>query len=78
MKAILEFNLDEHDDKQAHLRSIKSLSMAIILWEMDDYLRGLLKHGELDDLTYIALKNTRNKLRELMNDNNIDLDELIN
>jgi hypothetical protein len=78
MKAILEFNLDEHDDKQAHLRSIKSLSMAIILWEMDDYLRGLLKHGELDDLTYIALKNTRNKLREVMNDNNINLDELIN
>jgi len=32
MKAILEFNLDDHDDKMAHLRCIKSEAMAIAIW----------------------------------------------
>jgi hypothetical protein len=77
MKAILEFNLDEGDDKGAHLRAIKSLDMAIALWDMDQYLRGLIKYGELDDNVHQALEEARDKLREIMNERNIDLDELL-
>jgi hypothetical protein len=52
--------------------------MAIALWDMDQYLRGLIKYGELDDATYKTLEETRDKLREIMSENSIDLDELLN
>jgi len=78
MKAILEFDLEDGGDKMAHLRAIKAVNMAIVLWEMDQYLRGLIKYGELDDLTYKTLQDTRDKLKEIMDDNGVNLDELIN
>jgi len=76
-KAILEFNLDEHDDQVAHLRAVKSLDMALTLWDMDQYLRGLIKYGELDHNVYDALQAARDKLFELKSKHSIDLDELI-
>jgi hypothetical protein len=77
MKATLEFNLDDGDDKAAHLRAIKALDMAIALWDMDQYLRGLIKYGELDDKVYQALEEARDKLRDILNERSIDLDELL-
>lgn len=79
MKAILEFNLDEGDDKAAHLRAIKALDMAIALWDMDEYLRGQIKYAS--DLmpieVYKSLEGVRDQLREIMNERSIDLDELL-
>jgi len=34
MKAILEFDLDDADDRMAHLRCVKSTDMALVLWEI--------------------------------------------
>ena len=78
MKATLEFDLEEGQDKTAHLRCVKAVIMAVALWDMDQYLRGLIKYGELDDATYKTLEETRDKLREIMSENSIDLDELLN
>ena len=78
MKATLEFDLDDSVDETAHLRAIKSTKLAIALWDMDQYLRGLIKYGELDDAIYKTLEETRDKLREIMSENSIDLDELLN
>jgi hypothetical protein len=77
MKAILEFNLDEHDDQVAHLRAIKALDMALVLWDMDQYLRGLIKHGDLDDKVYDALEAARDKLYEIMNSHDITIDSIL-
>ena len=76
-KAILEFNLDEQDDQVAHLRAVKALDMTLALWDMDQYLRGLIKHGELDHNVYEALQAARDKLYEIKNNHSIDLDELL-
>ena len=80
MKAILEFNLDEQDDRAAHLRAVKALSMAVALWDMDEYLRRETKYAS--DLmpieVYKNLEEVRDRFREIMSDNGINLDELIN
>ena len=34
MKAVLEFDLDNPEDRMAHLRCIKSLDMAVALFEI--------------------------------------------
>ena len=77
-KATLEFNLDEHEDQVAHLRAVKALDMALALWDMDQYLRGLIKHGDLDHTVYDALQAARDKLYEIKSKHSIDLDELLN
>lgn len=79
MKAILEFNLDEPTDKEAHLRAVKSTSLAIALWDIDQYLRGQIKHApdSMPEEVYKALQKIRDKLHEIMSENSIDLDELM-
>ena len=34
MKAILEFDLNDHDDRRAHLRCVKSTDMALAIWNI--------------------------------------------
>lgn len=80
-KATIEYDLDEVDDRDAHMRAVKSLDMAITLWEIDQHLRSELKYGtregELSDEAYKAIERTREKLREIMDENNLNFDELI-
>ena len=79
MKGILEFNLDDSADMEAYMRAVKSTKLAIALWDMDQYLRGKIKHApdSMSEEEYKALQETRDKLREIMSDNSIDLDELM-
>lgn len=80
MKAILEFDLSDHDGKMEHMRCVKALSMAIALWDMEQYLRASIKHApdSMSSEAYGMLNEVRDKFYEIMNDNNIDLDELLN
>ena len=79
MKGTLEFNLDDSADMEAYLRAVKSTKLAICLWDMDQYLRSQTKYAS--DLmpveVYNELQKTRDKLREIMSEHSIDLDELI-
>jgi hypothetical protein len=42
MKAIIEFNLDDHEDRMAHFRCVKALDMALALWTFSGRLRRLV------------------------------------
>ncbi len=42
MKAILQFNLDDHEDRMAHFRCVKALDMALALWTFSGRLRRLV------------------------------------
>ena len=44
-KAIMEYNLNETEDIKAHLRAVKSLDMAITLWDIDQLLRHEVKYN---------------------------------
>jgi hypothetical protein len=71
-KAILEFNLDDHDDVKAHLRAVKSTRMAVTLWDIDQHLRNEAKYRD-----NTVAEELREEIREIMSNNHIDLDELI-
>lgn len=79
MKAILEFNLDDFEDNQAHMRCVNSLSMALALSEIDEYLRIQLKYNEdsLTDEAYKAIEDTRAKFYVILEKNNISIDNLL-
>ena len=59
MKAILEFDLNEPDDIQAHLRCVKSLDLVLFILKIEGELRGKLKHGNLTDCQYETLDKFR-------------------
>ncbi len=58
MKAILEFNLSDPDEREAHLRAVKVNDAYCALWEIaQDVFRPARKHGYPDlDLNEL-LKN---------------------
>jgi hypothetical protein len=77
MKAILEFDLNEPDDKEAHLRATMSLNLALAIWDMQQEFRGRLKHGQLSDEEYEVTKKLSDRFYQILNENGIDLDRLM-
>lgn len=76
-KAILEFDLNDPDDTQAHLRCVKSLDLVLFILKIEGELRGKLKHGQLTDCQYDTLDKFRETFYEEMNERGINIDELI-
>ena len=83
-KATLEYNLDDHDDKMAHKRAVKSTDLALALWEIEMNLRKRLvreleskefknEDVEVYDVIDMCMENIINTIR----DHNIDIEDLI-
>ena len=81
MKAILEFNLDDHDDRLAHMRCVKALDMSLALWEIKYNLKRKLENSfldeEKDDMYFKALDTIFDKICDEINDRGINLDDLV-
>jgi hypothetical protein len=79
-KATLEYDLNEPDDVLAHLRAVKSLDLALALWDIvHNTKKGLewsMEGKEIDK--YDALELVYEKIHEILDNNNINTDELIN
>ena len=79
-KATLEYDLSDPDDVMAHLRAVKSLDMAMALWDIvHNTKKGLewsMEGKEIDK--YDALELVYQKIHEILDDHNINTDELIN
>ena len=65
MKATLEFNLPE--EREEFETSVNAYRYKSALWELDNYLRGKIKHApdDMHDEFLNALKMVRNELHEL-------------
>lgn len=59
------------------LRAIRSLDLALSLWDIDQHLRLRIKYGELPGEVANELQEVRNQLHDIMHRHGVDLDELI-
>ena len=78
MKAKLEFDLDNPDDKMAHMRCVKATDMALMLWDIKQKIRRKLKYNE--DLSEDELHQwevMQDEFYSIASDYGINLDELI-
>jgi len=78
MKAKLEFDLDNPDDKIAHMRCIKATDMALMFWDIKQKIRRKLKYNE--DLSEDELHQwevMQDEFYSIADDYGINLDELI-
>jgi hypothetical protein len=78
-EAILKYDLNDTDDAMAHMRAIKSLDMALVLWELIHNSKRTLERAmhEKEMNKYEALDMVYERIYELMDEQNIKLDDLI-
>jgi hypothetical protein len=77
MKAILEYDLNDAEDKAAHYRAIMSLEMAIAIHEVANLLRTKVKYGEHTEDVYNALDKLRDEFNEILRENDLIIDNLL-
>ena len=71
MKATLKFSLPE--EKTEHELASKAGELAATLFDLDDYLRGRLKHEQLSNAATLALQAARDKLHEIAVDRGVSI-----
>lgn len=80
-KAILEFDLDNPEDRMAHFRCVKSLDMACVLFEITRNLKKKCEHIcdglESDSDKYDGVYVVFQQLHQLLDEHGINVDELI-
>jgi hypothetical protein len=79
-KGILEFDLNEPDDILAHKRAVKSLDLALALWDITHNTKKSIEWSldgkELDK--YEVLDLVYDRIYLILEEHNIKLDDLIN
>jgi hypothetical protein len=79
-KAILEYDLNDSDDTMAHLRAVKSLDMALVLWEMiyntKKGIQWKIESGEIKENDDV-LEKVYERFWEILYEHGIKIDELV-
>ena len=70
MKAILEFDLPE--DKCEFAIASNAMSWALTVWDLDQYLRNLIKHFDAPE----EVVDIREKLSAILEERTLSLDEI--
>lgn len=79
MKAKLIFDFDNPDDKMDFKRCVKSTDMAIVLFEIHYNLRRQIEaYFDGDSITESETDFTVRLIKEIFEEHNINIDELIN
>jgi len=73
MKATLEFNLPE--DQNEFEYATKGSEMFLILWNVKQEYRKLMKYHDLTETEYKLIEDLNNKLLEDLQDYGINLDK---
>jgi hypothetical protein len=82
MKAKLEFDLTDIDDRMEHLRAIKSLDMALTLWDIQFNLRrrcdNIIESSDNKMDSYEVLELVFNEIYKSFEEHDINTDKLVN
>jgi len=77
MKAILEFNLSDHEDKRHHLRCVESEKLVSFIQNFEAYLRAEYKYNEeLTSEQIQIVEKIRDRFYQAIQEYGLDLDEL--
>ena len=79
-KATLKYDLSDPEEFMAHFRAIKSLDMALALWEIMHNTKKNL-HGSIGDKNlnpHDVIDEVYKRIIEILEDHNINTEELIN
>ena len=69
MKATLTFDLPEENDE--HSYAVNGWRYALVLNDLNEWLRTQIKHGEMKDGARAAMQTVRDKLHEIAYENEV-------
>lgn len=73
MKAVLKFKLPEQ--REQFEASYNGLKYKSAIWDYDQWLRSEMKYGELDKKIYEAYDTCRKKLRNILEEDNLFIEQ---
>ncbi len=76
MKATIEFDLHDPEDKREHQRMLKSMDMHLALWDISQELRSKVKYAS-DSMSkdeYEAWEQAQEMFYRIINEYTIDLE----
>jgi len=75
MEAILKFDLPEESPE--FRLAVNASKWYSVVWDIDQYLRSQTKYApdSMPEEVYETFNKTREKLREIMNDNSVNFDD---
>ncbi len=76
MKAKLEFNMDDPDDRVRHLQCVKVVDVLCAVQELSEHLRRAMKDAD-DARERLTAQYWRDVLNEELSMRGVDLDELL-
>ena len=68
---MLKFNLLNEEDKSAFIVATKAMDWAMLVWDIDQYMRNKLKYFTTIKSGEEELELLRNKLIDMMEDNGL-------
>ena len=77
MKAKLIFDLNDADDRQAHLRAIKALELCLVINEITSILRKYRKHVDMTEEQHNLFNKLDDEIIEAIYSRDINLGNLI-
>lgn len=83
MKALLEFNLSDPDESMEHYRCVKSIDLALVLWELASSRKGIeriidaARDEDKNIDAYDGADLVYEKLHALMQEHGVFLDKMI-
>jgi hypothetical protein len=75
MKAILEFDLDNFEERLEHKRAISATDAYLALNEIQQYLRSIRKYSELEEKQREFFNTIDDKILDIINDH-VNMDNL--
>jgi len=73
MKAKLVFELP--DDRAAHERSVHGTDYVLALWDLDQWLRSMIRHGKITEEAADAMQECRDKMYEFLEARGVSLED---
>ena len=81
-KAILKFDLNDFDDRMAHLRAVKSLDLSMAIWDILQLRKTMERRFENTENTnndvFDCIDAISDGILEILDDHGIKIDDLIN
>jgi hypothetical protein len=79
MKAVLKYNIEDPDQRQDFLRAVKSLDMAMAIWDILQLRKKMERCFDDDEgNAYDGIAIMANGIAEILEDHDISIDKLIN
>jgi hypothetical protein len=81
-KAILKFDLNDFDDRMAHLRAVKSLDLSMAIWDILQLRKTMERRFENTENTnndvFDGIDAMGDGILEILDDHGIKIDDLVN